>query len=225
VTAAGAVLFLAVAAASPAPKPYSLDDLRALAGRAAWVELAAHLDDVPPAQRDADWEKLAARTAVGLMESPETADHAGALFDRFPQVKASLAGDATSADEAFRVGKLARARMKPWFAIPFFRSALAKGTTPERCADADLRLAVLSAIGLADDGPGSASAGAIRDAQAILRTDCLATLKTPVLEALRTGSPAVRKNACPVLKDKNALGKIDRKSCGLQESGVDRTVP
>src|SRR6185295_19414540 len=50
----GSLLILTLAA-----KPYGIQDLEALFESRAYLELAEHLGDVPPAKRDAAWTKLA----------------------------------------------------------------------------------------------------------------------------------------------------------------------
>lgn len=47
-----------------AAKPYTMNDLVALEKNAAWTEIVAHLDDIPPAKRDAEWTRILETAAV-----------------------------------------------------------------------------------------------------------------------------------------------------------------
>jgi hypothetical protein len=64
-----AALLLATAAVHADDKKYTLPDLRALVAQASWTEAVIHLADIPPAQRGADWQDVAASAAAGLLES------------------------------------------------------------------------------------------------------------------------------------------------------------
>ena len=48
-------------------KEYSMADLKALEGRKEWRELISHMDDVPPAKRDAAWDALLDKAAPEFM--------------------------------------------------------------------------------------------------------------------------------------------------------------
>jgi hypothetical protein len=73
--------------------PFTMADLKALEAKGQWRELVMHLDDVPPAKRDAAWEALLQKAAPELMaqsakekdafEGFYTASH---LVDRYPQL-------------------------------------------------------------------------------------------------------------------------------------------
>jgi hypothetical protein len=45
----------------------SLADLRSLAGQGAWAELVEHLGDIPPSNRDAQWQDLAKQAGLGAL--------------------------------------------------------------------------------------------------------------------------------------------------------------
>ncbi len=75
---------------------YSMKDLGALAGHGAWNELAAHLEDIRPADRGADWNKVLEQTAMGLLDQDGSANDSytalstsEGLLARFPKLKSS----------------------------------------------------------------------------------------------------------------------------------------
>jgi hypothetical protein len=75
---------------------YTMEDLAALEKRRGFSELVEHLDDVPPAKRDAAWEALAEKGAIGLVsqylvdrESLAAAGAADELGKRYPHLTSS----------------------------------------------------------------------------------------------------------------------------------------
>lgn len=54
----------AVAYAAIAAEPYTMNDLVALEKTSAWEEIVAHLGDVPPAKRDAEWMRISEKAAI-----------------------------------------------------------------------------------------------------------------------------------------------------------------
>jgi hypothetical protein len=50
-------------------KRYTIDDLEALVKSAAWDEAAQHLEDIPPSRRDARWQKVVEKTAIGQLRA------------------------------------------------------------------------------------------------------------------------------------------------------------
>ena len=76
---------------SDAAEPtYLMKDLRALADQGAWGELAAHLEDIRPADRSAEWNKVLEQTAVGILDQSDaySALSTGeAMLARFPKLK------------------------------------------------------------------------------------------------------------------------------------------
>jgi hypothetical protein len=48
-------------------RPQAMPDLRALAQQKAWAELVDHLEDIPPASRDAEWQALAQQAGLGTL--------------------------------------------------------------------------------------------------------------------------------------------------------------
>ena len=80
--------------AGAAEQAYSLKDLRALADQGAWSELAAHLEDIRPADRDPEWNRVLEQTAMGLLDHEAGANDAysalstsESMLARFPKLK------------------------------------------------------------------------------------------------------------------------------------------
>ena len=150
------------------------------------------------------------RNEVGLqafdrcLNQERLADYCG------PMLKTFVAQDPDNLDLAFKAGKIASRRMKRWFTVSFFKSALSQQTELRNCKDSDAQKAVLAALGLGD-GPDSRTA--IDDARTILRDDCWDPLKAPVKDAFHEGDKRFQKNTCDILKEKNALGKVDAVTC------------
>jgi len=48
-------------------KEYGMADLKALSGKGQWEELIQHIEDVPPAKRNAEWDALLERAATELL--------------------------------------------------------------------------------------------------------------------------------------------------------------
>jgi hypothetical protein len=67
---------------------YKLADLKALADKGQWEELAAHIEDVPPAKRGAEWEALLERAATDLLGAQSSSyvafSAAERLVERYP---------------------------------------------------------------------------------------------------------------------------------------------
>jgi hypothetical protein len=231
---------------------YSQADLQALADKGAWSELIEHLGDVPPAARDARWEKVVEQAGIGALEVSTQRDDPFLgirigiqLVDQFPQVresrvfmkkrnevglqafdrclnhderiatcapllKAFVAQDPQDLDLAFTAGKIASKRMKRWYAASFFRTALAKPSDTRSCKDTDVRLSVVSALGLGDSPEWKTP---IEDARVILRDECWGDLRNAVQDAFHEAGSKVPKNSCDILKAKSALGKVDVRVC------------
>ncbi|HUP58145.1 MAG TPA: hypothetical protein VM598_11875 [Bdellovibrionota bacterium] len=151
------------------------------------------------------------RAEVGLKAHERCLDTGYLAEECGKSLRTFVERDPESLDLAFHAGKLARLKMQHWTAAPFFRKALAKRSSTRSCADDDVRLSVLSALALPSGE--KAHAEAIADAQAILKSQCFAELKDAVLAEFRNDSSYFQANACPVLKEKNALGKVSRKKC------------
>jgi len=88
------LILLALFATTARADGYSMADLEILDKQEAWDELGRHLDDVPPTKRDARWQTILERTAVGSLvlraAQPVLAYQvAEQLTKRFPTVKRS----------------------------------------------------------------------------------------------------------------------------------------
>ena len=75
-----------------------MKDLRALADQEAWGELASHLEDVRPADRGTDWNRVLEQTALGLLDHEGSASDAYSalstsegMLARFPKLKTNKA--------------------------------------------------------------------------------------------------------------------------------------
>jgi hypothetical protein len=62
------ICLFAAAAAQAESSKYSLEDLSKLEQQKSWSELAQHLNDIPPAQRNERWQTIAKQAALGVME-------------------------------------------------------------------------------------------------------------------------------------------------------------
>lgn len=96
VLACAVVAILASMPLARAEGSYTMADLQALEKQQGWAELADHLGDVPPSQRDAVWEKIAQHTGLGLLSIAKRDKNpiqgiidAEKLLTRFPAMKSS----------------------------------------------------------------------------------------------------------------------------------------
>jgi hypothetical protein len=112
----------------------------------------------------------------------------------------------TGADVGFAFGKITRRNQNHYVAVPFFKWALdQKRTAPGRddagmCTDEDLKLAVVSGLGLP---PDYENAKAARD---IAEKACFDALKAEIQKELVANEGGYyRDNACAVLKAKGEL--------------------
>jgi hypothetical protein len=88
------VIILCSVATRAADQSYSMKDLKALADQSAWSELAAHLEDIRPAERGPEWNKVLEQTAMGLLDQDGSTDDAYSalatsetMLARFPKLK------------------------------------------------------------------------------------------------------------------------------------------
>lgn len=183
-------------------KKYSLQDLQALQKSKSWGELMAHLSDVAPAQRNADWNRL----AEAVCTRPGSMDAYEAPYCMEP-LKAVLASEPNNTDFAWKAGKWARLNMKSSEAVPFFSKAGLKTGDP-RCKDDDVSLAVVSALGM----PKDSYKEMVQQAQDIGFKKCWPETQSAILKEL-TANSYFSENACPDLKKKGALSKTDAPKC------------
>ncbi len=107
--------------------------------------------------------------------------------------------------DAFQAGKMTRLKMSHWTAIPFFEKAWAQGLGD--CKDEDVKLSVMSALGL----PANQKEiiGAAVD---ISLNKCEKEFKDEVV-TLAKSNDYVLKNTCKTLLDKKALTGVAAKRC------------
>ncbi|WP_394823552.1 hypothetical protein [Pendulispora albinea] len=91
-------------------KTYTMADLDALANRAQWAELLAHVEDIPPLERKATWERLLVKAAteyVGSLSSKSDAYEgfwiAEGMVKRYPALPKSKEFMAKRADVGKKV--------------------------------------------------------------------------------------------------------------------------
>jgi hypothetical protein len=93
-----------VTAGGEGARVLTLADLQALANHAAWDELASHLEDIPPAGRNAEWQRLVEQAALGVLSRAGEKAASFALFtsesllERYPTLKQSREFMARRAD-------------------------------------------------------------------------------------------------------------------------------
>jgi hypothetical protein len=231
-------------AKSAADQSYSLADLKALAAKSQWQELIGHIEDIPPKQRNAEWDALLERAAIGLISnnSQDVGSYASfsaaeRLVERYQALGASKAfmakrfevaaaayqsclnetydgGECVRSMEQFvkvgtppsevpfRFGKMIRAKLNHYVAVPFFHRALqGKPINSPECSDADLQLAVEAGLGLPSDEESA------RQAREIAGDSCWPSARAALLEQLtKRGEKSYdAQNICSVLKAKGEL--------------------
>lgn len=208
-----AILCLTCVARAEA-KPYTLADLEALEQRGAWRELINHLEDIPPAKRDAKWDALCERASAGALDDEEKRDGryavaiAEALLERYPSLEKS---------EKFmlRAAKITRLHGSSAFAASHFATAI--DLMPENrrqtvCKDEQLALATIAALGLpADDR-------LVARGRALAKT-CLDALEPALKEELGRNQKGSYffDNACGLLLERGALSSLQAKQCARVE--------
>ncbi|MEO1301878.1 MAG: hypothetical protein AAFV36_01730 [Myxococcota bacterium] len=89
-------LILAMSGVAEAETTYSMEDLKALVDQENWAETIEHLQDIPPAQRNKDWNLYLEKSSLGLVNSVAEAGDpynawqtAEGLVVRYPMLKKS----------------------------------------------------------------------------------------------------------------------------------------
>ena len=87
---------LACASYAQTKQAYTMKDLQVLANQQAWRELAEHLGDITPTGRNKEWEQLAEKAALGVLQDSDSKLKPDAgivasddLLSRFPGLKKS----------------------------------------------------------------------------------------------------------------------------------------
>lgn len=183
-------------------KPYTLKDLQALEQREAWPELLAHLNDVPPAERSADWNRVVERACLpdGMEDYLEERCHNA--------LSSVLNSEPQNMEFAWKAGKWARRHRASWAAVPFFARAVQKAGDP-RCKDGDVLEAVVSGLGL----PADRSADVVKQSQKLAFQRCWPDTKESVKNAFGRQEGYFRDNTCGALKQKGALSKLQAARC------------
>jgi hypothetical protein len=104
--------------------------------------------------------------------------------------------------DAFEAGKLTRQKMNSHSALPFFAQAFAAGKG--KCADDDVKLAIIGGLGLPPDSELVPQARKLAEI-------CLPELKEDLMKA---GADSYQfKNSCSLLKAKGWLSSFKSKKC------------
>jgi hypothetical protein len=185
---------------------YTLKDLQALDQRHATNELLAHLQDVPPSQRTADYDlvvKHACLPTEGLDE-----DVAPYCLEPLQSVLAAAPNDR---DFAWKAGKWVHVNLASWTAAPFFAAAL---VTPDdaRCQDKDVTEAIVSGM----EQSAQTQKAVVAASQKLAFDVCWPAPKAALIEGLNNGASDFQANSCAGLKKKNALSNLQTKRCAAK---------
>jgi Caspase domain len=157
---------------------------------------------------------LALRASIGLGAFGDCFDRAyGAhLVDCRRGLESFVRGAPANADMARDAARLVGRKLNRGAAAPFFDMALdaAAADTTAICADADLAVAVVAALGMS---PGRAEAEV--KAAVSLASKCWDALNTAIVAqvAREAGSSYYLRNACPTLLQRNALTGLRAARC------------
>lgn len=108
--------------------------------------------------------------------------------------------------QAFDAGRAITMGTSHWVAVPFFEKALGANPKPETCGDERLKLAVISALGLPNEGNRNKT---VSSARKIVTGPCWSQLGKAVTEATEKEGGYLVDNVCPILADK----KQDTAAC------------
>jgi hypothetical protein len=111
----------------------------------------------------------------------------------------------THPNDAFKAGKLTRRAMNAWGAVPFF--AVAFGQKAGDCKDEDVKMAVMSALGLPADHKE-----VIAQAKSIVFKSCPAELEQAAADGTAE-SDYFLQNVCKELVAKGKLSGLRAKRC------------
>lgn len=217
--------------------PATLEDLEALAGQSAWVELLERAEDVPPAKRTDAWRGLVTKAATAVVQTDES--RAQALSTRYgflgrEPAFSKLQGTASvsTLEKCLRRSDLndaltecvstfrktnpkadalvdaARLLRKQWNpAAPVELYADAAASAKETCSDAGLSESVLAALELPRDATRAAAA------RKLAFETCWTALAPAVKQAMVHASPSLLRNACEPLRAKKALTEMQDELC------------
>jgi len=215
----------------------TLEELEALAGQSAWLELLERAEDVPPAKRNDAWRGLVTKAATAVVQTDEA--RAQALSTRYGFLAthpgfSKVQGNAsvttlekclrrddvkdalTDCVTTFRKGKpkadalveAARLIRKQWNpAAPVELYADAAASAKETCSDAGLAESALAALELPHDATRAAVA------RTLTFETCWAALAPAMKKAMVHASTSLLGNACEPLRAKKALTEMQDELC------------
>lgn len=108
--------------------------------------------------------------------------------------------------DAFKAGKMTRAAMNHWVAVPFFAKAFE--AKQGDCKDQDVTMAVVSALGL----PGDSNKEVVAQAKDIAFNRCYDQVKEAVLKEMGADG-YLFENACKSFVEKKALTGLKAAKC------------
>ena len=154
---------------------------------------------------------LWAQPAHGADKKPKLTSlaHVGGCFEQWSSdecVAAIQAYVKQKPGQAFDAGRAITKSTSHWVATPFFEKALGAKASPESCGDERVKLAVIAALGLPDEGNQNKVVGSARK---ILSGPCWPQLGAAVKEAAEKEGGYLIDNVCPVLLEK----KQDSAAC------------
>lgn len=100
--------------------------------------------------------------------------------------------------DAFEAGKRARLHYMHWVALDFFVPALSEKPSKARCADDDVKAALISALALPPHYP------AVAQAKRLIGESCHGELDAFLTDKLQGAGSAFRSNTCPLLVSASA---------------------
>lgn len=184
-------------------KPYTMEDLRVLDQRKSWEELIGHLLDVPPAKRNAEWNKMVGDGCFAFENLDEPyAEYCTILLKSVTEAEPANTGF------AWKAAHWVRRNRASWSAVPFYIKAGLK-SGDERCKDSDLPVALVSALSL----PQDVNAIVIAQAQRLAFDACWPATKEPLMKEFADGNSYFLGNVCKGLKSKDALSAEQAKRC------------
>jgi hypothetical protein len=236
-------VLLAASAASAQEKKYTVEDLRALVQAGSWDEASQHLEDIPPAKRDAAWKQIVEKVAIGQLKALDldrdplaALGMADAYTKRFAflvkhkpfmQVRADVGykgfehcfaqgaaeicnerllpfveADKGNVDLAIKAAQLQMRNRDHAFVAMVWRLAAewSKGSK-KACKAERFTESILAALGRPTDHVTVQPA--LKAAEV-----CLPHIKAELQKSAQEfGDTYTKKNVCPLLKKKNAVGK------------------
>ena len=199
-----AAVALTVRPAQAEDRKYTLQDLQVLEKNQGWDELLKHIQDVPPAARQADWNRVMEHACL----APHNADDDYHSEWCAGQLKSLVLSEPQNTDLAWKAGKWVRLHRASWVAVPFFAKAIAK-SGDARCKDEDVLLAVVSGLGL----PADSNADVVKSSRDLAFQKCWPASEETLKKAFSESTGYLRDNTCSGMKQKGALSSLQAKRC------------